>query len=202
METNSPTPPEGNSPGGQAAESRRGFMAQGVALASGAVSLTIPAVAGIVTSLNPLGQKGSSGEFHRVASLDLLPEGGPPQKFPIIADRTDAWNRFANEPIGAVFLRRTGPKTVQAFNASCPHAGCAIQYHGDDATDEQKRNRFACPCHTAIFELDGEKIAGMASDSPRKMDRLDVDPEPLQNGEVWVWFKNFETGIADPIART
>jgi len=202
METNSPTCPACNSPADEIAGNRRGFLARAVAAAGGAVALLVPAVVGIITSLNPLRQKGSGGRPVRLASLDLLPEGSPPQRFPVIADRTDAWNRFPNEPIGAVWLQRTGPKSVKAFNATCPHAGCAIQYFGTDVADEKKRNRFACPCHTAIFELDGERIAGMASDSPRKMDELVVDPDRLLDGEVSVQFQNYEVGIADMVART
>ena len=83
---------------------------------------------GIVSALNPLRQKGQGGDFFRVASLDVLPEDGTPRKFPIIADRRDAWTLFPNEPIGSVWLRRVGPKAVKALCVVCPHAGCFIGY--------------------------------------------------------------------------
>jgi len=87
----------------------------------------VPATVGVVTFLNPLRQKSQSGQFMRLASLDVLPDDGTPRKVPVIADRTDAWNTYPAEPIGAVFLRRTGAK-VTALQVICPHAGCSINF--------------------------------------------------------------------------
>ena len=75
-------------------ENRRGFFGRAVAIVCGGAALLIPAVTGVAAFLNPLRQKGPSGEFLRLASLDVLPEDGTPQKIAVIADRTDAWNRF------------------------------------------------------------------------------------------------------------
>ena len=104
-----------------------------------------------------------------------------------MADLTDAWNREANQPIGAVYLRREGDK-VLCFNAICPHAGCFVGYAAE-------RKVFQCPCHTSSFELDGQRI--MPSPSPRNMDELAVDPEKLKAGEVCVQFVNYYPGKED-----
>ena len=205
MDTHSSVHSGGGPSLGRAAENRRGFLAQVVALIGGSIALMVPVVVGIVTSLNPLSQKGSGGRFFRLTSLDLLPEGGPPQRIPVIAERIDAWNRFPDEPIGTVWLRRTGPKTVEALSAVCPHAGCAIQYRGPDEAGQtkagqKKAGHFACPCHKAVFELSGPRVAGLSSDSPRDMDSLEVRIE--NETEVWVKFQNFDTGIAEKVART
>jgi menaquinol-cytochrome c reductase iron-sulfur subunit len=136
-----------------------------------------------------LRQKAQAGQFRRVASLDMLPEDGTPQKVSIVADRTDAWNRFPNEPIGAVFLRRTGSEQVEAFNVVCPHAGCSVQY-------EPGKDRLFCPCHGATFDLSGKRL-DETSPSPRGLDALDVE---IRNGtEVWVRFQNFRVGIAEKV---
>ena len=179
------------------AEGRRGFLAQAVTLVLGGVGLLVPAVTGIVAFLNPLGQKSQAGRFLRVTSLDVLPEDGTPRRFPVIADRTDAWNHFPNEPIGAVFLRRTGdPKEpVKALHVVCPHLGCFIEYR-----ESSEGGMYFCPCHGAGFALCGERLE-VPSESPRDMDTLEVDRKRLQNGEVWVKFKNFRTGISDKVER-
>jgi menaquinol-cytochrome c reductase iron-sulfur subunit len=103
---------------------------------------------------------------------------------PVIADLTDAWNREANQPIGAVYLRRNEGK-VECFNAICPHAGCFVAYAAD-------RKVFQCPCHTSSFQLDGQRIH--PTPSPRDMDPLTVDAEKLKEGEVWVEFVNYYPG--------
>ncbi len=108
-------------------DSRRGFLEKATAIACGAVALATPVAAGVVTFLNPLRQKSQGGQFMRLASLDTIPEDGTPLKVPVIADRTDAWSRFPAEPIGAVFLRRSGG-SVEALQVICPHAGCSINY--------------------------------------------------------------------------
>lgn len=161
---------------------RRGFIAQALAIVFGGLALVVPAVAAVVTFLNPLREKGGGGKLVRLTELASLPENGTPCKFPVIADRSDAWNRFPREPIGAVFLRRTGPKQVEALNVICPHAGCFVSY-------EAKENIFFCPCHVARFELSGKR-KDSTSPSPRDLDSLQVE---LRGEEVWVKFENFQT---------
>jgi nitrite reductase/ring-hydroxylating ferredoxin subunit len=179
---------EAAAPGG----TRRGFFAQAAAVICGAVSLLVPAAIGVVAFLNPLRQKGQAGGFLRLASLGAVPEDGMPQKFAIIADRSDAWNRFPNEPIGAVFLRRV-KDGVQALQVICPHAGCSINYESASGG-----GRFFCPCHAAAFDLTGKRLDA-TSMSPRDMDALEV--EIRSGSEVWVKFQNFHTGTPLKVAQ-
>jgi menaquinol-cytochrome c reductase iron-sulfur subunit len=172
-------------------ENRRGFFGQAAAIICGAVALLIPTATGILAFLNPLRQKGQSGQFLRLASLDLLPEDGTPQKVPVIADRTDAWSRFPAEPIGAVFLRRSGGQ-VTALQVVCPHAGCSIDFESSS-----QGGRFFCPCHKASFDLAGHRT-DQISQSPRDMDPLEVE---IRNNEVWVKFRTFSLGAAIPTAQ-
>jgi menaquinol-cytochrome c reductase iron-sulfur subunit len=173
-------------------KSRRGFFEQAAAVLFGGLALLTPALVGLVAFLNPLRQKSQSGQLMRLASLDALPEDGTPRKFPVIADRVDAWNRFPAQPIGAVFLRRVGGD-VRALQVICPHAGCSI---GLQSTPEG--NKFLCPCHNASFDLDGKRTDKI-SPSPRDMDALEV---VIQNqNEVWVKFQTFGLGTARKAAQ-
>lgn len=181
-----------NPPAARPGEDRRNFLARWLALALGAVAYLVPATLALVASLNPLRQKGMAGEFLRMTALEALPEDGTPRRFPVIADRTDAWNRFPAEPVGAVYLRRTGPKQVEAIQVVCPHAGCFVDY------DAQK-NIFFCPCHVASFDLSGKRLDA-TSPSPRDLDVLDV--ELRGEGEVWVKFQNFPTGTSRKVAES
>ena len=80
--------------------------------------------------------------------LEVLPADGVPRKFPILADKTDAWNKYPNTPVGAVYLRRTGERAVQALNVVCPHTGCFVDYRAE-------RKGYYCPCHSSSFAVDG-----------------------------------------------
>lgn len=146
--------------------------------------MLVPIAAGVTVLTDPLRRKALVGQKVFVTSLDSLPKDGVPQKFAILASRIDAWNKFPNAPVGAVYLRRTGDNQVEALNVVCPHAGCFVDFR-------QEKRDFFCPCHNSSFELNG-KIADPRSPAPRGMDSLAVE---LRNGnEVWVQFQNFQTG--------
>ena len=177
-----------------AASPRRGFIQKAIALVVGGISVIVPGVVGVVAVLNPLRQRSQTGDFVRLTLLDALPEDGTPIRFPVIADRVDAWNRFPNEPIGAVFLRRTGEadQPVEAIHTICPHAGCIVEYQTGAGG-----GRLFCPCHAASFDLTGRRLES-PSHSPRDLDTLEV--EIRGQGEVWVKFQNFRTGTSEKVA--
>jgi menaquinol-cytochrome c reductase iron-sulfur subunit len=184
-QTPGPAVPE-RSPG---TEERRGFIVTAVALFLGAVAYLPPLLFGVVSFLNPLRQKGQAGQFMRLATLDALPADGTPLKTTVTMDRVDAWSRSPNQPVGAVFLERIGPKEVRAIHVVCPHAGCFVSY------DAGKKG-FFCPCHNASFDLEGKRLDAV-SNSPRDLDTLECR---IEGSEVWVRFQNFRTGTSEKIA--
>jgi menaquinol-cytochrome c reductase iron-sulfur subunit len=168
---------------------RREFLKEAAAIAIGATTGLVPAAAGLTVLLDPLTRKTLVGEKIRVTTLDAVPNDGIPRKFPILASRTDAWNKFPDAPVGAVYLRRTGENSVLALNVVCPHAGCFVDFKSTNSS-------FYCPCHNSSFGLEG-KIADPKSPSPRAMDELEVE---IRNGkEIWVKFQNFRTGHAEKV---
>lgn len=171
-------------------EPRRGMLAKLVAVFAGGLALLTPVGIGLASLLNPLRQKGQGGGWLKIVSLATLPDDGTPRKFPVITDREDAWTRFVNVPVGAVFLRRLPGDKVVALQVICPHAGCSIGYEADG-------QKFFCPCHGASFNLEGQRTDA-TSPSPRDMDTLDA--EVRDQGEVWVKFQNFATGTSQKIA--
>ena len=183
----SPNPPD--TPDQPDQPERREFMTKAAAVAIGGVCTLVPAVAGIVTVLDPLRRKSALGGPLMVTTLEALPNDGKPRRFQIIADREDAWNKFPKVPIGAVYLRRVDETKVEALNVTCPHAGCPVEF-------KEASGSFLCPCHDSTFKVDGS-LADAKSPSPRGLDTLDVE---IRNGsEVWVTFQNFEAGKAKKI---
>ncbi len=164
--------------------SRRGFLRQAAALALGALAMLAPVAAGLSVVLDPLRRRSQQSAFVLVTSIQSVPENGAPRKFAVVASHTDAWNRSPAVPIGAVYLRRTGSGSVQAFNVVCPHAGCFVEF-------VSARRNYVCPCHNSVFALDGT-IADPRSPSPRGLDELEV--QIRNETEVWVKFQNFLAG--------
>lgn len=167
---------------------RRGFFKKALIFLSAGTAALVPVGAAFWAATDPLRVKGDTGAPVKVTTLDAIPADGRPHKFPVLASRTDAWNKFQNVPIGAVYLRRTGDH-VEALNVVCPHAGCFIDF-------SRAKGKFICPCHNSSFALDG-KIANPKSPSPRAMDTLPV--EVLPDGTVWVTFQNFRAGSSKKI---
>jgi menaquinol-cytochrome c reductase iron-sulfur subunit len=169
---------------------RRGFLKKAVAVFVGGIVTVVPMLAGFLTFLDPLRRKGKAAEFIKIASLDALPDDALPHKFDVVADRTDAWNIYPKDPIGACYISRNGEK-ITAFNATCPHAGCFVAASAD--------GQFHCPCHNSSFRSDGSLVPG--SVSPRGLDELEVDPAALKEGLVRVKFMNFQAGTHEKIPR-
>ena len=172
-------------------DDRRGFLTKTAAVLCGGAACAAPIALGAAAFCQPLRLKGQAGQFMRLTSMDILPADGSPRKFPVIASRSDAWNRFPDEPVGAVFLRRLGNGQVEALQVVCPHAGCHVDF-------DPKSNEFFCPCHAARFDLSGKRLDAAHSPSPRDLDALQA--EVRNGGEVWVKFENFRTGTPQKTA--
>ena len=168
---------------------RRDFLTKAAAVTIGTAATLIPAGAGLYTLLDPLRHKARAGSYLRVSALSALPDDGSPRQFPVVADREDAWNKFPQVRVGAVYLRKTGPKEVQAINVVCPHAGCFVNYQPD-------QQQYLCPCHNSSFSLDGT-IKNPSSPSPRRLDALEV--KIGDDGSVWVKFENYRAGVHEKI---
>ncbi len=167
---------------------RRNFVKEALAGVIGLIAVVIPGLAGLAVMLDPLRRKAAGTLNLRVAALASLPEDGTPVKVPVIADKTDAWNKFSQIPIGAIYLRRKGKDAVEALNVVCPHAGCFVTYQKD-------RKDYLCPCHDSRFALDGS-ISSKDSPSPRGLDALQAE---VREGQVWVKFQNFHAGKKEKV---
>jgi Rieske Fe-S protein len=184
---------------------RRRTLLKWISGGLGAICAAVVGVPGVSFVLEALRRNGSSGELtRRVARLKDLPIGKP-VALPIIGARQDAWTVHSDEVLGRVWLVRrnadAAEQSVAAFTATCPHLGCMIQH---DAKD----NRFVCPCHRAVFGLDGEKLSGgkhgKQNHAPRAMDSLEcqlVTDEDTQEVWVEVTYQKFEQGLTKKVCK-
>lgn len=173
---------------------RRGFLVRAMAIVIGGLVTIFPFAAGLLVFTDPWRRPAGGARRIRVASLDDLPDDGVPRRFSVSENEIDAWNYYPNQPVGAVYLRRAkGQTTPEALQATCPHAGCMVEFLNS-------AHVFRCPCHNSSFQPDGQII--QPSPAPRPMDTLVC--KVIDHGgvkEVWVEFQNFYTGSAEKIAK-
>jgi menaquinol-cytochrome c reductase iron-sulfur subunit len=180
---------------------RRSFLTRAVTVLMGGIVFIFPFAAGLGVFFDPLRRRkvpnGADGadaaQFIRICPLDALPADSTPRLYPVVTDVVDAWSRTTAQRIGSVFLTRTdtdGKPTVTCFTSTCPHLGCAVDWHAKD-------DHYECPCHVSAFSKDGAKLFGPAL---RGLDPLEVKlDESGGQTNVLVAYERFRTGIAERI---
>ncbi len=73
----------------------------------------------------------------------------------------------------AVYLRRTGDQTFEAYSIHCTHLGCPVRWLAD-------ANLFMCPCHGGVYYADGAVACGPP---PRPLVKF---PVRIEQGQVEV----------------
>jgi menaquinol-cytochrome c reductase iron-sulfur subunit len=179
---------------------RRGFLYKAVTIVIAGVVGIVPALAGIAFFFDPLRKRKALGGgpadakegFLKVGRVESVPQDGTPVRFTVIIPRRqDAWTTYLNEPIGGVYVRRKEDGKLVAFNTTCPHLGCAVDYLPG-------RKQYLCPCHDSAFAVDGTRTN---KTPPRDMDELEIDTDKLAAGEVWVKYQDFKTGEEHKVAK-
>ena len=151
----------------------------------GAVLLTLAPLAtlGLAATrfLAPI-EKQPAGPWYPVATLFDLPDDGQPVRVLITAHEHDAWTKFPDQTVGAVFLRRRPDDgAILAFAPEHhPLLHIPVEYHASDRL-------FRSNCWSLSFDLDGNEIE--QDDLPavgHKMPRL---PVFVSEGRVWVRYE-------------
>ena len=162
---------------------RRDFYSYGTMLLGGLMTAAL-AVPGVAYVIDPLRKRRGAARTYFLARLSDL-EVGVPRVFPIVDERQDAWVKYPKEPIGSVWLVKQPEGTVPpviAFQAECPHLGCAVNLTTD-------KKAFRCPCHDSEFTLSGRPENTIP---PRGMDRLEVEElTKSSNAMIRVKFERF-----------
>lgn len=192
---------------------RRSFLSW-LTISLGGIFSAIIGVPVVFYAIDPRHRKGAAGNLKLVdgVKLDELRTGSPVQG--VLRDiRVDGWTLYPNDVIGRVWVVQKGPRPdldtpekVAAFNGSaeevkaayllvfttiCPHLGCSVNLN--DAG-----NGFACPCHSATFDLKGER-ASAANPAKRGMDTLEweIDSSDPAANRILVKYQNFATSVAE-----
>ena len=143
---------------------RRSFL--GVLLGFGAVvvgaALSVPLIR---FALHPLLTKTTEIGWSDIGKIEEFASLTAPMKRLITVDQRDGWRKIVSEK--AIYILPMKDGLVRVLSPICPHLGCSIPWI-------EAKQQFICPCHTAIFTLDGKLVSGP---SPRPMDDLESKVE-------------------------
>lgn len=103
-----------------------------------------------------------------------IPEAAASQVLAGTTSELDAegWKIFRFGNIAGIVLR-TEEGDIRAFEATCSHLSCTVQYRRD-------LRKIWCACHNGEFDLNGVNVAGPP---PRPLVRFEVT---LNEDEIWV----------------
>ncbi len=150
------------------AVSRRNFLRFGV----GAIAAFIGAALGV-----PLVGYAVSPALRKAQAewVDVGPVGdfsrGIPQKAEYTLLKRDGWVEETARK--AVWVLNKDGKEFTVYDPRCTHLGCAYSWQAD-------KNRFFCPCHDGIFDIEGKVIGGPP---PRPLDRYEAK---VENGRLYI----------------
>ena len=154
---------------------RRSFL--GVLLGFGTVvmgaALSVPLIR---FALHPLLAKTTGIAWSDVGPLDDFKSIIAPAKKLITVEQTDGWRKIVSEK--AIYILPIKDSQVRVLTPICPHLGCSIPW-------VEAKQQFICPCHTAVFSMDGSRVSGP---SPRAMDDLECK---VENGVLKVHYRFF-----------
>ena len=154
---------------------RRSFL--GVLLGFGTAvvgaALSIPLLR---FALHPLLTTTTRTDWASVGTMDEFASISAPTKKLITVEQRDGWRKIVSEK--AIYVLPAKDGALRVLSPICPHLGCSIPW-------VEAKQQFICPCHTAIFALDGSRISGPA---PRSMDDLESQ---VENGMLQVRYQYF-----------
>jgi Rieske Fe-S protein len=117
---------------------------------------------------SPLGRRSQETWVPILSEADL-PVGTTKE----VTFRMPVWDGYREVERGySLFVRRYEDHVV-AFDPSCTHLGCRVEYQGE-------KNRYFCPCHGGVFDGDGNVVSGPP---PKPLEQY---PTKIEGGQIWV----------------
>ncbi|MFY9268329.1 MAG: ubiquinol-cytochrome c reductase iron-sulfur subunit [Candidatus Manganitrophaceae bacterium] len=157
---------------------RRGFFGKVIAAITGLIGLGlgIPLVG---YAILPTLRK-REATWSEVGPLTLL-EIDRPKELEIVRSVASGWMK--TNSLRSIWAYRRPAGEVVVFSPICTHLGCGYRWSEGD-------QKFLCPCHNSIFDLEGKVLAGPA---PRPLDTL---PTKTEGDHLFVLYKEFKAGIS------
>jgi menaquinol-cytochrome c reductase iron-sulfur subunit len=161
--------------------SRRNFMIRtiiGIFVFIGAAMTAALGGFGILPAL----RKKEPGWSDAGSTADLLAD--QPQERRFFETVKSGWQSEKQER--SIWIVKRSDGSVTAYSPNCPHLGCGYRWIA-------AHQRFECPCHGSIFDINGKVISGPA---PRPLDTIGTR---VENGRLLVKFEVFQLGMSQKV---
>jgi Rieske Fe-S protein len=149
----------------------------------------VVAIPALAYFLGPLRRKagvgGAAAPFQDAGPLSDIPVGEW-RLLSVDMVHQDGWKKTRVKHAVWVRRRAKSEKEITVLSSTCPHLGCPINWHPDQA-------QFVCPCHGGMFNREGERTGGPP---PRAMDPLEFE---IRAGRLWVRWQDFKIGVAERV---
>jgi len=149
--------------------SRRKFLSIATWSIGGFISLAM-AIPAIVYIVGPALKRSKAQNWIRLGPSSRV-ELNTPTLFKATVQQQSGW--IVNEEELSFYVLTENGRDYIAMSNICTHLGCRVRW-----IDEQ--GQFFCPCHNAIFDKEGQVVAGPP---PRPLDRYEVK---LEDGLLYV----------------
>ncbi len=149
--------------------SRRNFMAGIIGVVASAVAalVGIPAIGFVVS---PGVKQANKEKWITLGPLSSLTPGVP-TGFPYSRAIKDGWVQSVQS--GVAYALTADGQNITVFSNVCPHLSCRVTWNAD-------RRAYLCPCHDAVFGVNGEVVSGPP---PRPLDQFQ---SKIENGQVMI----------------
>jgi menaquinol-cytochrome c reductase iron-sulfur subunit len=130
----------------------------------------LPAIAYLVS---PALKVQKSEDWIPLGPLENYPPGVP-TPFSFVRVKENGWERTSNS-YGVYVVRGSG-EDVTIFSNVCTHLSCRVTW-------KDEAQGFACPCHDALFDIQGKVTSGPP---PRPLDTYGIK---VEDGNLFLYFK-------------
>ncbi len=149
--------------------SRRKFLSGIIGVVAGAVAalVSLPAIGFLIS---PGVKRQTQEKWITLGPLTGL-QPGVPAGYPFSRKIKDGW--VESTQTGVAYAITHDGQDVKVFSNVCPHLSCRVAW-------QEEKQGFFCPCHDALFGVDGEVLAGPP---PRPLDRFETK---VENGQIQI----------------
>jgi menaquinol-cytochrome c reductase iron-sulfur subunit len=161
--------------------SRRSFMVRTIIAIFAFIGASLGAALGGFGVIPAL-KKREPGWSDAGSVADLV--AGQPQERRFSEIVKSGWQSEKQER--TIWIVKKPDSSVVAYSSNCTHLGCGYRWI-------EAQQRFACPCHGSIFDINGTVLAGPA---PRPLDTLLTR---VENNRLLVQYEVFQLGITGKV---
>ncbi|PKO22733.1 MAG: hypothetical protein CVU38_07840 [Chloroflexi bacterium HGW-Chloroflexi-1] len=148
---------------------RRKFLSGIIGIVAGAVAVVVglPAIGYLIS---PGVKRQNLEKWLTLGPVAGLTPGAP-TGFPYSRKIQDGW--VESVQTGVAYAVTHDGQNVRVFSNMCTHLGCRVHWNPD-------KGGFFCPCHDALFGVDGEILFGP---QPRPLDQFQTK---IDNGQIQI----------------